>query len=49
MEKKPMNNPDKIRHYVSVFQMMFMAGRDEAALKQLQNLLDLADQMEAGE
>ena len=49
MEKKPMNNPDKIRNYVGMFQMMFMAGREELALKQLQNLLDLADQMEAGE
>ncbi len=37
----------KIRHQLSLFQMMMLAGRDEAAIKCLKNLYQIADDLEA--
>jgi hypothetical protein len=42
-EKTP---AQKIRHQLSVFQMMMLAGRDEAAIKCLKNLYQIADDLE---
>ena len=43
-EKTP---AQKIRHQLSVFQMMMLAGRDDAAIKCLKNLYQIADDLEA--
>ena len=46
-DKKKQTPAQKIRHQLSVFQMMMLAGRDEAAIKCLQNLYQIADVLEA--
>ena len=46
-DKKEKTPAQKIRHQLSVFQMMMLAGRDEAAIKCLKNLYQIADDLEA--
>ena len=46
-DKKEQTPAQKIRHQLSVFQMMMLAGRDEAAIKCLKNLYQIADDLEA--
>ena len=45
-DKKEQTPAQKIRHQLSVFQMMMLAGRDEAAIKCLKNLYQIADDLE---
>jgi hypothetical protein len=44
-DNKKMSHAEKIRHNLGAFQMLMMAGRDEAALKMLQNIYDVADDL----
>tara|TARA_R110002153_G_scaffold23161_1_gene75618 strand:+ start:2508 stop:2681 length:174 start_codon:yes stop_codon:yes gene_type:complete len=44
-DNKSMSHAEKIRHNLGAFQMLMMAGRDEAALKMLQNIYDVADDL----
>lgn len=44
-DNKSMSHAEKIRRNLGAFQMLMMAGRDEAALKMLQNIYDVADDL----